>query len=127
KKARDKRKNQENMENVFCMDAWSSSFVQSNLELWAKVLDARDILCLPARTIVFSQGDVAKHVYVVQRGQIALSVPSPTGSEKVLMYAGVGCIVGEQALLDGAGYSYQAKRVGHIPEWDHPRSFHFWL
>ena len=96
------------MENVFCIDAWSSSFVQSNLELWAKVLDARDILCLPARTIVFSQGDVAKHVYVVQRGQIALSVPSPTGSEKVLMYAGVGCIVGEQALLDGAGYSYQA-------------------
>lgn len=90
------------------MDNWSSSFVQSNLDLWAKILDARDILCIPPRTTVFSQGDNAKYVYVVQRGRIILSVPSSAGEEKVLMYAGVGCIIGEQALIEGTEYSYQA-------------------
>ena len=89
-------------------ETWASSFVQSNLDLWGEILDARDILCLPARTIVFSQGERARHVFVVQRGRIVLSVPSPAGNEKVLMYAGVGCIIGEQALIDGMEYSYQA-------------------
>lgn len=98
----------ENQETYLNTDAWSSSFVQSNLELWEKVLDARNILCLPVRATVFTQGDPARHVYVVQRGRIILSVSSPTGDEKVLMYAGVGCIIGEQALIAGMEYSYHA-------------------
>ncbi len=98
----------ENQETYLNTDAWSSSFVQSNLKLWEKILDARNILCLPVRTIVFSQGDPAKYVYVVQCGRIVLSVSSPAGDEKVLMYAGVGCIIGEQALIAGMEYSYQA-------------------
>jgi CRP/FNR family transcriptional regulator len=98
----------ERQETYLNTDAWSSSFVQSNLELWEKILDARNILCLPPRTTVFSQGDPARHVYVVQRGRIILSVSSPAGDEKVLMYAGVGCIIGEQALISGMEYSCHA-------------------
>lgn len=102
------RDHMENQETYLNTDAWSSSFVESNLKLWEKILDARNILCLPVRTIVFSQGSPAKYVYVVQRGRIVLSVSSPAGGEKVLMYAGVGCIIGEQALITGMEYSYQA-------------------
>ena len=105
KKVRDDMKNQE----IFSFeDAWTSSFVQGNLELWANILDTRDILCIPPRMTVFSQGDQAKYVFVIQRGRIILSAPSPSGNEKVLMYAGAGCIIGEQALIAGAEYPYQA-------------------
>lgn len=105
KKVRYDMKNQE----IFPFeDAWTSSFVQGNLELWANILDTRDILCIPPRMTVFSQGDQAKYVFVIQRGRIILSAPSPSGNEKVLMYAGAGCIIGEQALIAGAEYPYQA-------------------
>ena len=98
----------ENQETYLNTDAWSSSFVESNLRLWESILDARDILCLPARTTVFSQGDLAEYIFVMQRGRVVLSVSSSAGGEKVLMYAGVGCIIGEQALINQMEYSYQA-------------------
>lgn len=98
----------ENQETYLNTDAWSSSFVESNLRLWESILDARDILCLPARTTVFSQGDLAEYIFVMQRGRVVLSVSSSDGGEKVLMYAGVGCIIGEQALINQMEYSYQA-------------------
>ena len=98
----------ENQETYLNTDAWSSSFVESNLRLWESILDARDILCLPARTTVFSQGDLAEYIFVMQRGRIVLSVSSSAGGEKVLMYAGVGCIIGVQALINQMEYSYQA-------------------
>ena len=89
-------------------DTSTSPWIQSNLELWEQVLDARDILCIPEKQTVFWQGDPAAAVYVVQRGRIILTISNRRGEEKVLMYAGKGCIIGEQALEKGEMYSYSA-------------------
>jgi CRP-like cAMP-binding protein len=51
--------------------------------------------------VVFRQGDLADALYVVVSGRIRISMTNPSGSEKVLNFAGVGDIVGEMGLLSG--------------------------
>lgn len=92
-------------------ESGSSPWIQSNLKLWESILDARNILCVPEKTVVFLQGDPATHVVVVQRGRLMLSLTGESGAEKILMFAGKGCIIGEQALVDHSRYQYRTETL----------------
>jgi CRP-like cAMP-binding protein len=51
--------------------------------------------------IVFLQGDVGDALYGIQRGQVLISIDSPSGVTRSLNLLGPGEIFGEIALLDG--------------------------
>jgi CRP/FNR family transcriptional regulator, cyclic AMP receptor protein len=58
----------------------------------------RKITKYPRSAVVFSQGDIADHVYYVQLGSIKMSVLSRTGKEAVVAMLGPGDFFGEGCL-----------------------------
>lgn len=50
---------------------------------------------------LFSQGDEADGMYVIERGEVEVRVRSGSGDEVVLAQLGNGAVIGEMALLTG--------------------------
>jgi CRP/FNR family transcriptional regulator/CRP/FNR family cyclic AMP-dependent transcriptional regulator len=71
------------------------------------IADQRQILGLckrrhmPARRVVFNQGDPGREMYIVKSGRLKISVTSEEGRELSFFILGKGDIFGELALLDG--------------------------
>jgi CRP/FNR family transcriptional regulator, cyclic AMP receptor protein len=49
---------------------------------------------------LFSEGDLAERVFLIERGWVTLTVSTPAGSEVILGLRGPGDIVGELSVLD---------------------------
>ncbi len=64
----------------------------------ATIGEGRNILTLPKKHTIFTQGDKADAVFYVQKGKVKLTVVSKTGKEATLGILGVGNFFGEGAL-----------------------------
>lgn len=64
-----------------------------------------------AGTMVYKEGEVAEHVYFVQRGRVELAVEGPP--KVPLGLAGIGDFFGEAALLDDDPRTHSAKALGN--------------
>jgi CRP/FNR family cyclic AMP-dependent transcriptional regulator len=59
---------------------------------------ARKVVEFPKKTVIFSQGDTARHVMYIQQGGVRLSVVNTTGKEAVVAVLKVGDFFGEGCL-----------------------------
>jgi CRP/FNR family transcriptional regulator, cyclic AMP receptor protein len=63
---------------------------------------------------LFTEGDVADRVFVIERGWVMISSVAPGGREIVLGLRGPGDVIGDLSALDGAPRSATALAVGEV-------------
>jgi CRP/FNR family transcriptional regulator, cyclic AMP receptor protein len=63
---------------------------------------------------LFSEGDVADRVFLIERGWVALRTITPAGGEVILGLRGPGDVVGELSALDGEPRTATALAVGGV-------------
>ncbi|HET6868233.1 MAG TPA: Crp/Fnr family transcriptional regulator [Solirubrobacteraceae bacterium] len=63
---------------------------------------------------MFTQGDRAERVFVIERGWVLISSMAPGGREIVLGLRGPGDVIGDLSALDGAPRSATALAVGEV-------------
>ena len=61
---------------------------------------------------LFSQGDEADALFIIQSGEVQVRASSPMGEDIVLAVLGSGTIVGELALIDGGPRSATVEALG---------------
>jgi len=85
-----------------------------------KQLESEGFVCsLPARAILFMEGDVPRGVHVVSKGHVKLTVSSREGRVLIIRIIDPGEILGLHNCLSGAPYemtaqTLQSSRVGFI-------------
>ena len=69
--------------------------------------------------VIYAQGDVADHIFYIQKGQIQLTVLSGEGKEAIIAvleagdFAGEGCMVGEpMRMLSATTLTENASSLG---------------
>jgi CRP-like cAMP-binding protein len=85
-----------------------------------RVVSASTTRDLRRGDVVFSEGAVPEHLYVVEDGRIAIASRSDDGRESVFALMERGALFGEMGLLDGLGRSAEARalepsRIVEIP------------
>jgi len=70
--------------------------------------------------VIFREGDVGEHLYVVESGRIAIANKSFDGRESVVALMEAGDVFGEMSFFDGQGRSAEARaleasRVNEVP------------
>jgi CRP/FNR family transcriptional regulator, cyclic AMP receptor protein len=63
---------------------------------------------------LFSEGDVADRVFLIERGWVTLGTATPAGGEVILGLRGPGDVVGELSALDGEPRTATALAVGEV-------------
>lgn len=63
---------------------------------------------------IFTQGDRAERVFVIERGWVLITSMAPGGREIVLGLRGAGDVIGDMSALDGAPRSASALAVGEV-------------
>jgi CRP/FNR family transcriptional regulator, cyclic AMP receptor protein len=63
---------------------------------------------------LFTEGDLADRVFVIERGWVIISSIAPGGREIVLGVRGAGDVIGDLSALDGAPRSATAAAVGQV-------------
>ena len=97
--------------NIEAMLADVPVFVNMQAAQLAPMTHAGRQLRVEKHDFVFRRGDAASGLYVVVAGHIKLSIPSPTGSEKVLDFFGPGQAFGESGLLLDRPYLVDAQAL----------------
>jgi len=64
-----------------------------------------------AGELVFKQGDLGEHMFIIQAGKIEIFVNTPKG-EKSLAVLGAGDFFGEMAIIDKGSRSASARAIG---------------
>src|SRR5579862_27694 len=64
----------------------------------AKTGIGRQIIDVPKKQVIFSQGDVGDAVFYIQKGRIRLTVVAKTGKEATIALLGTGDFVGEECI-----------------------------
>lgn len=67
---------------------------------------------LQAGECLFTQGDIAQALYIIQSGEVQVRAASPTGEDIVLAVLGASTVVGELALIDGGPRSATVEAIG---------------
>ncbi len=62
--------------------------------------------------IIFHMGDDGGSLYLIARGRVKVSIPSPQGDEVILAILSAGEILGELSLIDGKPRSASAEAIG---------------
>jgi CRP-like cAMP-binding protein len=60
---------------------------------------------------IFHQGDLARHLYVVFSGRVAIAAKAADGRESVVAVLGPGALFGEMSLFDGGRRSADARAL----------------
>ena len=63
---------------------------------------------------LFTEGDLAERVFIIERGWVMISSIAPSGREIVLGIRGPGDVIGDLSALDGAPRSASALAVGDV-------------
>lgn len=63
---------------------------------------------------IFSRGDAARELYLVQSGRVRLSILTSEGREVSLAHATEGVVFGEIAVFDGGGRSADATAISQV-------------
>ena len=63
---------------------------------------------------LFTEGDLAERVFVIERGSVMLTSTAPSGREIVLGLRGPGDVIGDLSALDSAPRSAGAVAVGEV-------------
>ncbi len=61
--------------------------------------------------VLFSQGDPANEMFVIESGRIAIATKAPDGRESVVAVLEEGGLIGEMGLFDGAARSADARAL----------------
>src|SRR4029450_5391452 len=61
--------------------------------------------------LLFSQGDLAGELFVIERGRVAIATKAPDGRESVLAVLENGAMFGELPLFDGSPRSADARAL----------------
>lgn len=69
-------------------------------------------LKVPARTVIFKEGDPGDRLYIVRSGSVRIYRKNPAGIELDISIKGVGDTFGEMALLTGEPRSADAETIG---------------
>jgi CRP/FNR family cyclic AMP-dependent transcriptional regulator len=64
--------------------------------------------------VLFSEGDVADRVFVIEHGWVTLRIATPAGGEVILGLRGPGDVVGELSALDGEPRTATAVAVDDV-------------
>jgi CRP-like cAMP-binding protein len=76
-----------------------------------RIAAAARSLSLQRNDVVFSEGDEADELYVVQSGRIAIGMRSPDGRQSVVALMEEGDLFGEMSFFDGGGRSADARAL----------------
>jgi CRP/FNR family cyclic AMP-dependent transcriptional regulator len=83
---------------------------------------------VPAHQTIFWRGDAGDSLYLVSRGQVAVTVPNEQGEHVVLDYLGPGGFFGEISLLDGGPRTASIRSTEPTEVYVlHRRDFHSFL
>jgi CRP-like cAMP-binding protein len=63
---------------------------------------------------LFTEGDLAERVFVIERGWVLITSTAPGGREIVLGLRGAGDVIGDLSALDGAPRSASAVALGDV-------------
>lgn len=63
---------------------------------------------------LFTEGDLAERVFIIERGWVMISSIAPNGREIVLGIRGPGDVIGDLSALDGVARSASALAVGDV-------------
>ena len=58
--------------------------------------------------VLFRQGEVPDGLYILNRGELALTMPSPSGEQVMQMQASAGSLLGLPGLISGEPYTLTA-------------------
>lgn len=77
---------------------------------------------LKAQTVLFHEGDRAKHSYLVLKGRLKLGKVHELGKEVLIRYIGPGELAAMITVLEGRDYPVTAETVGEtrVVGWDRP-------
>jgi CRP-like cAMP-binding protein len=78
-----------------------------------RLLDAAGILRCERNYTIFSEGDPADELFVVQSGRVAVGRRSPDGRESLVALMDTGDLFGEMALFDEGDRSASARALEH--------------
>ncbi len=78
---------------------------QSEIEQLARLVHRR---AYHKRSTIFRQGDPGSSLYIIESGEVRISVTSENGKELVIALLGPGDFFGDLALLDGEPHSADA-------------------
>ena len=95
-------------------------FAELDDQALERVASASTSRTLRRGDVVFAEGAIPEHLYVVEDGRIAIASRSDDGRESVFALMERGELFGEMGLLDGLGRSAQARalepsRITEIP------------
>jgi CRP/FNR family cyclic AMP-dependent transcriptional regulator len=71
-------------------------------ELSSRLFARARIVSLSADETLFLSGDTGDGCYLVDEGLLKASIISPAGGERILAIFGVGAVIGELSMIDGA-------------------------
>ncbi len=80
--------------------------------LWAELERIASQLTVEKGKALFQQGDAGRGVFLIRKGEVTLSIDSPSGGKLRYGKIGPGGILGLTAAISGAPYSLTAKCVG---------------
>lgn len=86
-------------------------FAELGEEALARVVAASSTRELRRGDVVFEEGAIPDHLYVVEEGRIAIASKSIDGRESVFALMERGELFGEMGLLDGLGRSAEARAL----------------
>lgn len=89
----------------------NSPWIRSDLDRWAVLCKPGYIITVHKGEFLFAQGEKSCHIYLIRTGRVLLSALSQKGTERILMFATRGGILGEQALSDHPNQPYTARTV----------------
>jgi CRP-like cAMP-binding protein len=91
--------------------ARSELFSAFDAEAMARIAAGSQPRTLQRNDMVFSGGDAADDLYVVESGRIAIAIRSADGRESVVALMEEGDLFGEMSLFDGGGRSADARAL----------------
>jgi CRP/FNR family cyclic AMP-dependent transcriptional regulator len=86
-------------------------FAELDDDALQSVVDASSSRDLRRGDVVFTEGSLPEHLYVVEDGRIAIASKSDDGRESVFALMERGELFGEMGLLDGLGRSAEARAL----------------
>ncbi len=82
-----------------------------NLENLSRAIKAEEF---EEGVVLFDEGDEGNAMYLIETGEVTISVRTETGEDEFIRTFEAGTVVGEFSLLDGQPRSAKARAVGHV-------------
>ena len=82
-----------------------------SLDLWEQLRALKSARTYPAGALPFEYGQPVAGIYLVETGEVRLSMPRQAGRDRLFEVVGPGCVLGLSEALSGEPYKLTAQAV----------------